>query len=165
MGFRSRALLSVDLASVEQVALHQRARGGAGGVLCNRYFRLGAAEQRQRQGIALAGVPGTGTDLCLGPKFPRRGVHPRAPSFRAVWPDQRSERRLQLSVCRLSGLLVTMRRIFITGASSGIGLLAARALCARGHLVWGTSRALNNLPAIERFHPVILDLNTPSSIE
>jgi len=59
----------------------------------------------------------------------------------------------------------TMQRIFITGASSGIGLLTARTLCGLGHLVWGTSRTPGNLPAIERFHRVVLDLNDPSSIE
>jgi NAD(P)-dependent dehydrogenase (short-subunit alcohol dehydrogenase family) len=57
------------------------------------------------------------------------------------------------------------QRIFITGASSGIGLLTARALCARGHLVWGTSRRIENLPIVERFHPVVLDLNDEDSIE
>jgi len=58
-----------------------------------------------------------------------------------------------------------MKRIFITGAGAGIGLLTARALCARGHEVWGTSRSLKNLPALERFHPVVLDLNDADSIE
>ena len=58
-----------------------------------------------------------------------------------------------------------MQRIFLTGASSGIGLLTARALCARGHAVWGTSRAPERLPALENFHPVRLDLNDPSSID
>lgn len=58
-----------------------------------------------------------------------------------------------------------MQRIFITGASSGIGLLTARALCARGDRVWGTSRTPGNLPVLEGFHPVFLDLNDKSSIE
>jgi len=58
-----------------------------------------------------------------------------------------------------------MKRIFITGAGAGIGLLAARTLCARGHEVWGTSRAPGNLAPLERFHPVALDLNDMDSIE
>ncbi len=57
-----------------------------------------------------------------------------------------------------------MQRIFITGASSGFGLLTARALCGRGHEVWGTSRRLPNLPVIERFHPMALDLNDRGSV-
>jgi NAD(P)-dependent dehydrogenase (short-subunit alcohol dehydrogenase family) len=57
-----------------------------------------------------------------------------------------------------------VQRIFITGASSGIGLLAARVLCGRGHEVWGTSRRLAGLPVIERFHPIALDLNDQGSI-
>jgi NAD(P)-dependent dehydrogenase (short-subunit alcohol dehydrogenase family) len=58
-----------------------------------------------------------------------------------------------------------MKQIFITGASSGIGLLTARALCERGHEVWGTARTVKNLPRLERFHPVVLDLNDKGSIE
>jgi NAD(P)-dependent dehydrogenase (short-subunit alcohol dehydrogenase family) len=57
-----------------------------------------------------------------------------------------------------------MQRILITGASSGIGLLTARALCEQGHHVWGTSRSLENLPVMERFHPIVLDLNDGDSI-
>ena len=57
-----------------------------------------------------------------------------------------------------------MQRIFITGASSGIGLLTARALCGRGHEVWGTSRTPASLPVIERFHPIALDLNEKGSV-
>jgi short-subunit dehydrogenase len=58
-----------------------------------------------------------------------------------------------------------LKRVFLTGASSGIGLLAARTLCQRGHLVWGTSRARERLPKIEHFHPVVLDLNDDGSID
>ncbi len=57
-----------------------------------------------------------------------------------------------------------MQRIFVTGASSGIGLLTSRLLCGRGHEVWGTSRTLASLPVIERFHPIALDLNDKGSI-
>jgi NAD(P)-dependent dehydrogenase (short-subunit alcohol dehydrogenase family) len=58
-----------------------------------------------------------------------------------------------------------MKRIFITGASAGFGLLTSRALCARGHEVWGTSRDPAKLPALEHFHAVRLDLEDPRSIE
>jgi NAD(P)-dependent dehydrogenase (short-subunit alcohol dehydrogenase family) len=57
-----------------------------------------------------------------------------------------------------------MKRIFLTGASAGIGLLTARALCARGNAVWGTSRDASRLPTLEGFHPISLDLNDAASI-
>jgi NAD(P)-dependent dehydrogenase (short-subunit alcohol dehydrogenase family) len=58
-----------------------------------------------------------------------------------------------------------LKRIFITGASSGIGLLTAGTLCQNGHLVWGTSRTPANLPSFDRFRPVALDLNNDASID
>jgi len=58
-----------------------------------------------------------------------------------------------------------MKRVFLTGASAGIGLLTARLLCEKGHEVWGTARSLAKLPAMERFNPVALDLNDKDSIE
>lgn len=58
-----------------------------------------------------------------------------------------------------------MKRIFLTGASSGIGLLAARSLCQQGHLVWGTGRTPERLPTFDGFHPVALDLNDDASID
>lgn len=58
-----------------------------------------------------------------------------------------------------------MKRIFLTGASSGIGLAIAHALLARGDEVWGTSRNLERLPNVPQFHPVSLDLNDPHSVE
>ena len=57
-----------------------------------------------------------------------------------------------------------MKRIFLTGASAGFGLLSARALCKRGHQVWGTSRDISRLPSLENFYPIALDLNDPASI-
>ena len=58
-----------------------------------------------------------------------------------------------------------MKRILLTGASAGIGLLTAQRLCAKGHDVWGTGRTLAKLPVMTRFHPVVLDLNDKNSIE
>ena len=56
-------------------------------------------------------------------------------------------------------------RVFLTGASSGIGLVTAQTLTAAGHEVWGTSRRLGRLPAgLPGFHPVALDLNDPESV-
>ncbi len=51
------------------------------------------------------------------------------------------------------------KNIFLTGASSGIGLATAKALLAAGHEVWGTSRELTRLPDLPHLHPVALDLS------
>jgi NAD(P)-dependent dehydrogenase (short-subunit alcohol dehydrogenase family) len=59
-----------------------------------------------------------------------------------------------------------MQRIFLTGASAGLGLAAARTLTARGHEVWGTSRDPAKLPhSPPHFHPVRLDLNELESMK
>jgi short-subunit dehydrogenase len=58
-----------------------------------------------------------------------------------------------------------MRRVFLTGASSGIGLAIAKLLVEEGHDVWGTSRNLERVPKMPRCHPVRLDLTDPLSIE
>jgi uncharacterized protein len=58
-----------------------------------------------------------------------------------------------------------VKRVFITGASSGIGLAIARLLVAEGHEVWGTSRNLERIPQMPRWHPVCLDLADPPSVE
>jgi short-subunit dehydrogenase len=58
-----------------------------------------------------------------------------------------------------------MKRIFLTGASSGIGRAIAHALVARGDEIWGTSRDLERLPRMPQFHPVRLDLADPCSVE
>lgn len=58
-----------------------------------------------------------------------------------------------------------MKRIFLTGASSGIGRATAEALLGRGDEVWGTSREVDRLPAHPRFHPVKLDLQNNRDIE
>src|SRR3982751_2740421 len=57
-----------------------------------------------------------------------------------------------------------MKRAFITGASSGIGLATATLLAARGHEVWGTSRKVSNIPALPNVHPVSLDLRDITSL-
>ena len=58
-----------------------------------------------------------------------------------------------------------MKKVFLTGASSGIGLAIAHALLARGDEVWGTSRNLIRLENLKGVHPVRLDLNDPRSID
>src|SRR6476646_519236 len=58
-----------------------------------------------------------------------------------------------------------MKNIFLTGASSGIGLAIAKLLVSEGHEVWGTSRNLQRIPATSRLHPVRLDLGNPRSVE
>jgi short-subunit dehydrogenase len=58
-----------------------------------------------------------------------------------------------------------VKRIFITGASSGIGLAMANTLVSGGHEVWGTSRNLERIPKMPRLHPVRLDLGDPLSIQ
>jgi short-subunit dehydrogenase len=57
-----------------------------------------------------------------------------------------------------------MKRIFLTGASSGIGRAIAEALTARGHEVWGTARKIDRLPKLPGLHRVALDLADRSSL-
>ena len=57
-----------------------------------------------------------------------------------------------------------MKKIFLTGASSGIGRAIAERLCAEGHEVWGTSRDPARLPSFPRLHPVRLDLGDTVSL-
>jgi len=56
-------------------------------------------------------------------------------------------------------------KIFLTGASSGIGLAIAKMLSASGHEVWGTSREPTHIPQLARLHPVLLDLSDPNLID
>jgi short-subunit dehydrogenase len=58
-----------------------------------------------------------------------------------------------------------VKKIFLTGASSGIGLAIAKALAERGDEVWGTSRDLSRIAQLPRLHPVQLDLSDPFSID
>ncbi len=58
-----------------------------------------------------------------------------------------------------------MKRVFITGASSGIGLAMAKLLVAEGHEVWGTSRNLERIPKMPQWYAVRLDLADPLSVE
>ena len=57
-----------------------------------------------------------------------------------------------------------MKRIFLTGASAGIGLATAKLLIARGDEVWGTSRDPARIPQMPNLHPVRLDLNDSASL-
>src|SRR4029077_1684602 len=58
-----------------------------------------------------------------------------------------------------------VKRVFLTGASSGIGLAIAKLLVAEGHEVWGTSRNLERIPRVPGLHPIRLDLADRLSIE
>lgn len=58
-----------------------------------------------------------------------------------------------------------MKRIFITGVSSGIGQAIVQALVARGDEVWGTSRQVDRIPQMARLHPISLDLRNSNSID
>ena len=58
-----------------------------------------------------------------------------------------------------------VKRVFLTGASSGIGLAIAKLLVAEGHEVWGTSRNLERIPKMPRLHAIRLDLADRLSIE
>src|SRR6266446_5677731 len=62
------------------------------------------------------------------------------------------------------GATFQMKKIFLTGASSGIGKAIAMALTEQGHEVWGTSRDASRLSNISRLHPVRLDLSDSRSI-
>ena len=57
-----------------------------------------------------------------------------------------------------------MKRVFITGASSGIGLATATLLSGRSHEVWGTSRDLARIPPLPHLHGIQLDLRDPVSL-
>ena len=56
------------------------------------------------------------------------------------------------------------RKVFLTGASSGIGLETARLLTQHGYEVWRTSRDVLRLPQLPRLHPVRMDLASFDSI-
>jgi short-subunit dehydrogenase len=55
-------------------------------------------------------------------------------------------------------------KIFLTGASSGIGLATAKALLAKNHEVWGTSRKMDRVPKLPGMHRVALDLADRNSL-
>jgi len=57
-----------------------------------------------------------------------------------------------------------IRRVFLTGASSGIGLETAKLLVAQEFEVWGTARDASRLPQLPQFHGVSMDLTQTDSI-
>src|ERR1700738_1147735 len=58
----------------------------------------------------------------------------------------------------------TMKKVFLTGASSGIGRAIAKSLTGRGDEVWGTSRDLVRLQPVTGLRPILLDLSDSTSI-
>ena len=58
-----------------------------------------------------------------------------------------------------------VKKIFLTGASSGIGKAIAKVATETGHEVWGTSRDISRIPSLRRLHCVQLDLSNPDSID
>lgn len=57
-----------------------------------------------------------------------------------------------------------MKKIFLTGASSGIGRALAEALVRQGHQVWGTARETSRVPSLDHLHPIALDLRDRTSL-
>ena len=57
------------------------------------------------------------------------------------------------------------KNIFLTGASSGIGLAAARLLSQKGHTIWGTTRNVQKLAARPPFRPIEMRLENTESVE
>lgn len=55
-------------------------------------------------------------------------------------------------------------KVFLTGASAGIGLSTTRQLLKQGFEVWGTSRDIERLPKMPNFHPVMMDLGKSESV-
>lgn len=56
------------------------------------------------------------------------------------------------------------KRVFLTGASAGIGRAIADRLTQDGHQVWGTSRDASRLPTHDNLHRLELDLCDASAI-
>ena len=63
-----------------------------------------------------------------------------------------------------TGSETNQMKIFLTGASSGIGLATAKLLFERGHEVWGTSRDPSRLLSLGGLHPVRMELSDFGSI-
>ncbi len=57
-----------------------------------------------------------------------------------------------------------MKKIFLTGASSGIGRAIAETLSAAGHEIWGTARKAERVPVLPGMHRIALDLAERDSL-
>ena len=59
----------------------------------------------------------------------------------------------------------SLKNIFLTGASSGIGQATAHLLSQNGYAVWGTTRNLKKISNQPSFHPIEMRLEDAGSIE
>ena len=59
---------------------------------------------------------------------------------------------------------ITQSTVLITGASSGIGLVAAQRFSAKGYRVFGTSRNISRVTPVEGVEYVELDVTDDQSV-
>jgi NAD(P)-dependent dehydrogenase (short-subunit alcohol dehydrogenase family) len=92
------------------------------------------------------------------PRNELRGASSKRGAFPTALRDPANSGRSGDRASLVSNRGVTMKRVFITGASAGIGLATAKLLAERGDEVWGTSRDIARIPRLPHLHAVPLDL-------